>query len=135
MESEDAEDADAESENENDAHPSGGDQNGLDEDGMDVDLNVPSPHDRLVDDVESEGDGDMLDDEMDGGGVDEDNEVLPRGRKARLTARQAVLASMVGADHVELGRQRMDATNHLTSTNVSMFFRSFHVVAQKAAHN
>lgn len=57
-----------------------------------------------MDDVESEdNDDDIPDDEMYDGGGDEDSEVLPRGGKARLTARQAVLASMVGADHVELG--------------------------------
>jgi hypothetical protein len=67
---------------------------------MDVDADVPSLGGRLADDVESEGDGDI---DIDDGGGDED-EVLPGGGKGRLTARQAVLASMVGADHVELGR-------------------------------
>lgn len=63
------------------------------------------PMQDLADDVESEGDEDIPDDEMDdGGGEDGDSEVLPGGGKARLTARQAVLASMVGADHVELGK-------------------------------
>ncbi|KAF8589892.1 hypothetical protein K439DRAFT_1612454 [Ramaria rubella] len=81
-----SEDAEPESESENADADVGV---GPGHDAMDVDGQVLEG---LRDDVESEGE------EME----DEDNEVLPGESKARLTARQAVLASVVGAEHVEL---------------------------------
>ena len=124
VESEDADDADAESENEHDAQREGNDQTGLDGDAMDVDLALPALRDRLADDVESEGDGDIPDDDIDDGGGDDDSEVLPGGGKGRLTARQAVLASMVGADHVELGKSPL--TTQLYYHHSRLFFHQRH---------
>ncbi|KAF8498417.1 hypothetical protein JB92DRAFT_2984659 [Gautieria morchelliformis] len=117
VESEDeAEDADAESENENNAHP---DQNEPDDDAMDVGVDAPDLSGRQADDVESEDDGDIPNDDMDGGGGDDD-EVLPGGGKGRLTARQAVLASMVGADHVELEASTSSRKKQLTSEEIAL---------------
>jgi hypothetical protein len=95
---------------------------------MDVDPRVPDPREEPVEDIASEGDGDGEgddpDDDMDDGAGEEDSEVLPGGKggsNARLTTRQAVLASMVGADHVELGEYQRMRFDSVPLCNVSSF--------------
>ncbi|KAF8481459.1 hypothetical protein JB92DRAFT_3037988 [Gautieria morchelliformis] len=124
VESEDeAEDADAESEDENNAHP---DQEELDDDvmdvdadAMDVDVDAPGLSGRLADDVESEDDGDIPNDDTDDSEGDE-GEVLPGGGTGRLTARQAVLASMIGADHIELEPATSSRKKQRTSEEIAL---------------
>jgi hypothetical protein len=67
------------------------------DDGMDVDQ-VARGNDIESEDDDGDGEGDDDDDV-----ADDDSEVGPGDRRSRMTARQAVLASVVGAEHVELG--------------------------------
>ncbi|KIJ48782.1 hypothetical protein M422DRAFT_777758 [Sphaerobolus stellatus SS14] len=81
------------------------DPDNAEDDGMDVDAGGMPDEDV---EIESEGEG------------GEDSEVIPSATKGRLTARQAVLASVTGAEHVELSVATSGRKKQLTSEEIAL---------------